>query len=78
MDHIIYGDFSDNQSRDNCVQKRMAPDRIPGRAPGTDRGQPSSNSVTSAAIGERSERVSVMCANNGCPLSFSITATTPS
>jgi hypothetical protein len=34
--------------------------------------------VTSAAIGERSERVRVTCANSGCPLSFSITETTPS
>ena len=34
--------------------------------------------MTSAAIGERSERVSVTCANSGCPLSVSITAATPS
>ncbi len=32
----------------------------------------------SGAIGERSERVNVMCANSGCPLSFSITAAMPS
>src|SRR4051794_697754 len=38
----------------------------------------SSISVTRAAIGERSERVSVTWANSGCPLSFSTTATTPS
>ncbi len=38
----------------------------------------SSISVTRAAIGERSERVSVTCANSGCPLSRSTTATTPS
>jgi hypothetical protein len=34
--------------------------------------------VTSAAIGERSERVSVTWAKSGWPLSFSTTATTPS
>ena len=39
---------------------------------------PSSISVTSAAIGDRSMRISVMCANSGWPLSFSITAATPS
>ncbi len=38
----------------------------------------SSISVTSAAIGERSLRVSVTWANRGWPLSFSTTATTPS
>ncbi|SIK76716.1 Uncharacterised protein [Mycobacteroides abscessus subsp. abscessus] len=38
----------------------------------------SSISVTSAAIGERSLRTSVTCANSGCPLSFSMTAATPS
>ena len=38
----------------------------------------SSISVTSAAIGERSERARVTCAKSGWPLSFSITATTPS
>ena len=32
----------------------------------------SSSSVTSAAIGERSERVRVTWANSGCPLSVSI------
>ena len=38
---------------------------------------PSPNmSVTSAAIADRSERVSVMWANSGWPLSFSTTATT--
>jgi RNA polymerase sigma factor (sigma-70 family) len=41
-------------------------------------GSSSSISVTSAAIGERSERVSVTCANSGCPRSASITAATPS
>src|SRR5699024_1746174 len=40
--------------------------------------QVSSISVTRAATGERSERVRVTWANNGCPLSFSMTATTPS
>ena len=35
-------------------------------------------SVTSAAIGERSERCSVTWAKSGWPLSFSTTATTPS
>ena len=34
--------------------------------------------MTSAAIGERSERVSVTWANSGWPLSFSITAAMPS
>ncbi|VTR07337.1 Uncharacterised protein [Clostridioides difficile] len=38
----------------------------------------SSISVTSAAIGDRSLRVSVMCAKSGCPFSFSMTAATPS
>src|SRR5581483_10048619 len=38
----------------------------------------SSISVTRAAICERSERTSVTCANSGWPLSFSITAITPS
>src|SRR5207244_3943353 len=38
----------------------------------------SSISVTSAAIGDRSDRVSVTWAKSGCPFSFSITATTPS
>lgn len=38
----------------------------------------SSSSVTSAAMGERSDRVKVMCAKSGCPFSFSTTATTPS
>ena len=34
----------------------------------------SSISVTSAAIGDRSERVSVTWAKSGCPLSFSMKA----
>lgn len=38
----------------------------------------SSISVTSAAIAERSDRVSVMCANSAWPLSVSITDATPS
>jgi 2-C-methyl-D-erythritol 4-phosphate cytidylyltransferase len=38
----------------------------------------SSISVTRAAIGDRSDRTRVTWANSGCPLSFSITATTPS
>src|SRR5690606_23119535 len=46
-----------------------------GRAPGL---ISSSISVTRAAIGERSLRSSVMWANSGWPLSFSITAATPS
>src|SRR4051794_24442263 len=41
-------------------------------------GSSSSISVTNAAMGERSERVSVTCANRGWPFSFSTTATTPS
>src|SRR5665647_1090678 len=39
---------------------------------------PSSISVTSAAIGDRSDRVSVTCAKSGWPLRVSITAATPS
>ena len=41
-------------------------------------GRSSSISVTSAAIGDRSDLFKVTCANNGWPLSFSTTATTPS
>ena len=41
-------------------------------------GRSSNISVTNAAIGDRSDLVNVTCANNGCPLSFSTTATTPS
>lgn len=41
-------------------------------------GMSSSMSVTNAAIGDLSLRVSVTCANNGCPFNFSTTATTPS
>ena len=41
-------------------------------------GMSSSMSVTNAAIGERSLRVNVTCANSGCPFNFSTTATTPS
>ena len=46
------------------------------RRPQTSR--PSSRSVTSAAIGLRSLRVKVTWANNGWPLSASMTAATPS
>lgn len=38
----------------------------------------SSMSVTSAAMGERSDRVRVTCANSGFPLRVSTTAVTPS
>ena len=38
----------------------------------------SRSSVTRAAIGDRSERVNVTCANSGLPFSRSTTATTPS
>ena len=41
-------------------------------------GMSSNMSVTNAAIGERSLRVNVTWANNGCPFNFSTTATTPS
>src|SRR5689334_25373652 len=40
-------------------------------------GRSSSISVTRAAIGDRSERVSVTWANSGCPFSASMTAATP-
>src|SRR6266480_3395225 len=42
------------------------------------RPESSSISVTRAAIWDRSDRTSVVCANSGWPLSFSITAITPS
>jgi fumarate hydratase class I len=45
---------------------------------GNDFFRSSSISVTSAAIGDRSLRISVTWANSGWPLSFSMTAATPS
>src|SRR5215470_13885883 len=48
------------------------------RSPASQSPTSSSISVTSAAIWDRSERTRVTCANNGCPFSFSVTATTPS
>ena len=44
---------------------------------GRQSGMSSSRSVTIAAIGERSERVSVTCAKSGWPFSASITAVDP-
>ena len=54
--------------------------KVPQPAPlvVTYRPESSSISVTRAAIWDRSERTRVTCANSGWPLSFSITAMTPS
>lgn len=77
--HLVYqSGFSDNRPHPNAA--RLSSFALPGGA-GFTRGQirPSSSiSVTSAAIGDRSERFSVTCAKSGCPFSFSTTATTPS
>ncbi len=54
------------------------PTRTTGPRSGPQRVTFSSISVTSAAIGDRSERVRVTCAKSGWPFSLSITATTPS
>ena len=56
--------------------RRRPPRRARGRQPTPD--GPSSSSLTSAAIGLRSERVSVRWAKSGWPFSVSITDTTPS
>ena len=52
-----------------CCRTPRARRTPQARARAGQSGRSSSISVTRAAIGERSERVSVTCANSGCPLS---------